>query len=169
MHVTRVTIYSRVLPMAVGTKRRRPPAKGLLPGERLRRDKLAGSELHSQWGWVSWISDPSMITSEHLFTACGFNNTSEKPICKNKYSDGREPKEGNVGSTQDPKPTARGDEEDIIIVSSDDEEPYVCTKGRCKENPQCLNHLGQAKLENQGEFSHVTIILNLTSGGQMVR
>jgi ubiquitin carboxyl-terminal hydrolase 48 len=142
--------------MVLGARRRRPPAKGLLPGERLRRDKLAGAELYSQWGWVSRISDPSLITSDHLFSACGFNDKSGKPLCRNKYSDSdaRKPEEGRVDAAQDTgsNTVAGGDDAEVIIVTSDDEELPLCNKKRCKENPQCLNYLGQVKLENQGRL-----------------
>lgn len=141
--------------MVLGARRKRPPSKGLLPGERLRRDRLAGAELYSQWGWVSRISDPSLITSEHLFAACGFNDKSSKPICRNKYSgsDTREP-EDEADPPQDVGPdlTARGDDDDVIVITSDDEQQPVCNKKLCKENPQCLNYLGQVNLENQGRL-----------------
>lgn len=147
----------QILLMAIGAKRKRAPAKGLPPGERLRRDKIAGAELYSQWSWVSRISDPSLITSEHLFAAYGFNNKSGKPICKNKYlgPDVLECKERFMDVAQEAEANALAweIEDDVIIVSSDDEEKSLCDKKRCKDNSQCLNYLGQVKLEDQGLFS----------------
>ena len=60
-----------------------------------------------------------------------------------------EHKKRKIDVPPDPEPTlAEGkDAEDIIVVSSGDEDPGNCTKKRCKENPQCLNYLGQIKLE----------------------
>ncbi|KAF8480713.1 cysteine proteinase [Gautieria morchelliformis] len=152
--------------MVVGATRKRPPGKGLPTGERLRRDKLAGAELYSQWGWVSRISDPSLITDEHLFAACGFQENSGKPICKNKYigSDVLDDKECRVDVVQSGiKPVAREDEDDVIIISSD-EEQSICNKKRCKENPHCLNYLGQDKLESQD--AALATFLNLSSLGK---
>ena len=159
--------------MAIGAKRKRHTAKGLPPGERLRRDKITGIEPYPQWGWVSRITDPSLITPEHLFAAYGFNNNSGKPICKNKYSGSevREWEERKVDVTQETgsKAVAGEDEGDVIIISSDDEEQYICDKKRCKENPQCLNYLGQVKLENQGLFgSDITICVTLLYNDQML-
>ncbi|KAF8521530.1 hypothetical protein JB92DRAFT_3141227 [Gautieria morchelliformis] len=152
--------------MVVGATRKRPPGKGLPTGERLRRDKLAGAEHYSQWGWVSRISDPSLITDEHLFAACGFQENSGKPICKNKYigSDVLDDKECRVDVVQSGiKPVAGEDEDDIIIISSD-EEQSICNRKRCKEHPHCLNYLGQDKLESQD--AALATFLNLRQAPQ---
>ena len=154
-HAFTVTLPSEhIILMAIGAKRNRTPANGLPPGERLRRDKISGVELYSQWRWVSRISDPSLITTENLFAAYGFSDNFGKPICKNRYSrsDAQDCKERkvDVAHEAESKAVAGEDEDDVIIISSGDEEIFVCDKKRCKENPHCLNYLGQVKLENQG-------------------
>ncbi|KAF8587403.1 cysteine proteinase [Ramaria rubella] len=139
--------------MAIGAKRKRPFSKGLPPGERLKRDKLDGAEVYSQWGWVSRVTDASHITLEHRLAAYGFTDKVGKPICKNKYTESseRERKRQKVAVVREVESRAVPGEndDDIIIISSDDEELFFCDKKYCKENPQCVNYLGQVKLENQ--------------------
>lgn len=146
--------------MVVGTKRRRPVAKGLAPGERLKHDKLAGYEgEYSQWGWINNLSDPSLISMEHMLTAYGFLDKLRKPLCKNKYTKQKDTagtdKKPAKEATQHPR-VADGPqhEEDIIIISSGDEAKAACDKKRCRDNIHCLNYLGQVRLENEG-VSHL--------------
>ena len=143
--------------MPVGTKRKRHVPSGLHAGERLKRDQLAGADIFTQWGWIPKISDPSQIIPEHRLAACGFHDKIGKPICKNKYSMLDEPEHKKRKTDVAPKTTLKlpegEDAGDIIVVSSDDEEPEYCTKKRCKENPQCVNYVGQIKLENGVLFS----------------
>ncbi|GJJ12668.1 hypothetical protein Clacol_006912 [Clathrus columnatus] len=140
--------------MVVGMKRRKPVQKGLAPGERLKRDKLSGAENeYSQWGWINRTLDSSSISMEHMLTVYGFLDKLRKPICKNKYLKSKEvintAQMPVKPSTKDPRVTDKlKNEEDIIILSSDDE-TQTCDKKACKDNPHCLNYLGQARLENE--------------------
>ncbi|KAF8511943.1 cysteine proteinase [Hysterangium stoloniferum] len=138
--------------MTSNGKRKRPPAKGLAAGERLKRDNLAGAEHeYSQWGWVSRITEPSQITLEHKFAACGFTDKINRPLCKNIYSEPEEPQPKRLKIEVAPKELdlATGEDvDDIIVISSDEDEHPVCTNKKCKGNPQCVNFLGQARLES---------------------
>ena len=42
-----------------------------------------------------------------------------------------------------------GDEDDGVVVISDDEGP-TCDKKTCRSNPNCLNYLGQEQWEDEG-------------------
>lgn len=84
----------------------------------------------------------SDISSEHCLMACGLSAKNVYPFCANKFA-----------TSQAPKPSANVKEEvildDDIIIIQDDEE-VKCTKKGCKENPNCLNYLGQDKWEDEG-------------------
>lgn len=131
-------------------KRRPSPApKGLAAGEQLKRTKLAGNN-SSAWGWVDIeVSDPSQITLEHRLMTCGLSRRNRNPFCGNKYVS--KPEQSQPTVTLEPTAeTANGESENDIIVVSDDEPP-TCAKKACKNNPNCLNYLGQDKWEDQGK------------------
>lgn len=130
--------------MPVKRTRRSPPPSDQTTNERLKRAKLAGNDF-SNWGWVgNEVTDASQITQEHKLVACGLSKYSPYPLCpnKNKYvkPDGTIPKKEKV---------AAGELEDDIIVISDDESAY-CNAKSCRNNPNCLNHIGQDKWEAEG-------------------
>ncbi|KAF8843558.1 cysteine proteinase [Paxillus ammoniavirescens] len=130
-------------------KRRVSPApKGLAAGEQLKRAKLAGRE-SSAWGWVGTeVSDPSQITLVHRLMTCGLSGRNGNPFCGNKYVS-KPDKHKPAPSTEEPEPAvAKGELENDIIVVSDDEPP-PCNKKVCKNNPNCLNYLGQEKWEDE--------------------
>ncbi|KAJ7724461.1 hypothetical protein DFH07DRAFT_854832 [Mycena maculata] len=134
--------------MAPKRKRDASP-KGLAPGEPLKRTAQAIAS--SSWGWVgSEATDTDSISQEHLETTCGLSKWSTHPFCRNKFAKLPPRKEKEL-----PKPRAHinGEiEEDIIVISSDDdEEDPSCTKKSCKNNPNCLNYLGQKKWEDEDE------------------
>ncbi|THU87228.1 cysteine proteinase [Dendrothele bispora CBS 962.96] len=118
-----------------------PSSQGLATGERLDRDALVGNAT-SPWGWVGKeASKASEITHEHLLTTCGLSIRNPHSLCRNKFTEtSRDPS---------PDPLALRDTDGGVIVISDDDEP-VCSKKSCKNNPFCLNYLGQGKWE--GEF-----------------
>jgi hypothetical protein len=129
-------------------KRRRrgtPPERGLDPGERLDRLKLPGKK-DSPWGWIgSEAFDVSDITREHLLAACGFTDEIY-PFCANKFN----PPENKESATGDNEAVTKGESEDDVIVVSDDDERPPCSKKQCKNNPNCLNYLGQSIWEDTG-------------------
>ena len=123
-----------------------PPPTGLAAGEHLKRAKLAGGE-SSTWGWVDTeVSDPSQIALDHRLMTCGLSKRSKNPLCANKYAP--KPTKSAVPAAADS--VANGELESDIIVVSDDEQP-PCNKKVCKNNPNCLNYLGQEQWEAEGE------------------
>ncbi|KAJ7709699.1 hypothetical protein B0H17DRAFT_999051 [Mycena rosella] len=121
-----------------------PSSKGLAAGEPLKR--TAHAVTSSSWGWVaSEATNPSAITSEHLSATCGLSSRNTHPFCRNKYASQPAPKKQTI-----PRAHVSGEiEDDIIIISSDEEEDVKCTKKLCKNNPNCLNYLGQKKWEDE--------------------
>ncbi|TFK42426.1 hypothetical protein BDQ12DRAFT_644097 [Crucibulum laeve] len=131
--------------MAPKRKRRASPAaKGLAPGEQLKRSALLSDP---SWSWVGIeASDTSEITADHLLTTCGFSNRNLHPFCPNKYA----PKEENVCKEEKSSVVSKGELEDDVIIISDGE-GLQCTKKTCKGNPNCLNYLGQDKWEDEDD------------------
>ncbi|KAJ7510074.1 cysteine proteinase [Mycena galericulata] len=123
--------------MAPKRKRDASP-KGLTAGEPLKRTPNAVAS--SAWDWVgSEATDISSITGEHLSTTC---IPSTHRFCRNKYAKRKEKKKARAH--------IHGEiEEYIIVISSDEEEDPNCTKKQCKNNPNCLNYLGQRKWEDE--------------------
>ena len=134
--------------MAFKRKRRTSPASnGLSAGEQLKRSTLAGNDSPT-WGWVGTeVLDSSQITTEHRMMSCGFSSRNKIPFCPNKYASVekqiKSPREALDSSTSAP--------DDIIVIS--DDEPPLCNKKLCRNNPNCLNYLGQDKWEDEGERS----------------
>ncbi|CAE6490373.1 unnamed protein product [Rhizoctonia solani] len=116
-----------------GKQLRRPVPKGLTRGERLSRTAFATAATFSEWGWVGVeVNAAEDIGPQHRATACGFR----KRICKNKHA-----------PRANPPPTEPGAEDDVVVISSDDEPE--CSAKNCKANPNCCNHLGQRNWENE--------------------
>lgn len=122
-----------------------PAPKGLVAGEQLKRGKLPGND---PWGWVGTeVTHTSRITLEHRLMTCGLSRRSGNPFCTNKYAHKPEKQ-----SSPTPKhDVADGELQDDVIVISDDEPP-PCSKKLCKNNPNCLNYLGQETWEDEGVF-----------------
>ncbi|KAF8557305.1 cysteine proteinase [Imleria badia] len=132
------------------TKRKRrtsPPSKGLAAGEQLKRAKLAAGD-SSTWAWVDTeVSDPSQITLEHRLMTCGLSKRNKNPFCANKHAP--KPAPPSPASAHETQATiANGELETDVIVVSDDEPP-PCNKKECKNNPNCLNYLGQLQWEDE--------------------
>ncbi|KAG6851255.1 hypothetical protein H0H93_011691 [Arthromyces matolae] len=133
--------------MSLKRKRRAPPLKGLAPGERLKRSTLSGNG-SSYWAWVGVeVDSVSNITPEHRSISCGLSKRNNFPFCSNKYSQTgiqtvEKPIEASFG-------TLNGEvsDDEIIIISDDEEHP--CDPKVCKNNPNCLNYLGQDKWEDE--------------------
>ncbi|KAF5330471.1 hypothetical protein D9619_005916 [Psilocybe cf. subviscida] len=121
------------------------PTKGLLPGEQLKRNALSGS---SSWAWVGTeVYDVKHITPRHRLLACHLD--SQSPCHTNKYAPQQEPKHERTPECTKLAPlNANGELEDDIIIISDDELP-TCSKKDCKNNPLCLNYLGQDIWEDE--------------------
>jgi hypothetical protein len=131
-------------------RRTSPPPKGLAAGERLNRDKLAGND-YSAWGWVGTeVTDASQITKEHCLRVYGFSGKALRPPCPNKYTHRESQEEAKPSGSKKPEQAVGELPEDVIVISDDEEEAIKCTKKVCKDSPNCLNHLGQEKWENEG-------------------
>ena len=132
----------------MASKRKRHPSptpKGLAAGEQLKRNTLTGND-SSAWGWVGTeVLDASQISKEHCMITCGLSKRSRHPFCPNKYAS----VEKKRASPRQER-TANGELDDDVIVISDDEPPS-CSKKLCKNNPNCLNYLGQEKWEDVGK------------------
>lgn len=131
--------------MPAKRKHRSSPApKGLAAGEPLKRGKLPGSD---PWGWVGTeVTHPSQITLEHRLMSCGLSRRSNNPFCANKYAHKSE-KQNSPTPKREPADGEPGN--DIIVVS--DDTPPPCSKKLCKNNPNCLNYLGQETWKDEGE------------------
>ncbi|KAF9526995.1 cysteine proteinase [Crepidotus variabilis] len=135
-------------------KRKRNATKGFATGDKLNLDSIpaVNTTRATPWGWVgSEASEASEITEEHRISACNLSSRNKNKLCPNKYGEVVE-----VPRDTSPKPStstsnAHGELEDDIIVISDDEDAPKCSKKQCKNNPYCLNHLGQLKWEDEDD------------------
>lgn len=139
--------------MAFKRKRRTSPApKGLSAGEQLKRSTLAGTPT---WGWVGIeVLDSSQITTEHRMMSCGLSSRNKNPFCSNKYASVEKRSkslcEGLDAPMSSTVPNSEPDD-DVIVIS--DDEPPPCSKKLCRNNPNCLNYLGQDEWEDEGEWA----------------
>uniref|UniRef100_A0A0W0FLB1 ubiquitinyl hydrolase 1 n=1 Tax=Moniliophthora roreri TaxID=221103 RepID=A0A0W0FLB1_MONRR len=145
--------------MAQKRKRRASsPSTGLPTGEVLKRDRLAGSA--TSWGWVGTeVRDPSEITQEHILAVYGLSSRTRRRRCPNKYAQ----EEKCSSSVESAQKAVNGELDEDVIVISDDEE-LNCNKKDCKQNPFCLNYLGQEKWEDEGQDNPLDVPLSLTRG-----
>ncbi|KAI0748066.1 cysteine proteinase [Daedaleopsis nitida] len=129
------------------TRRGSPGPPGLSAGERLKRAKLTGNAAYSAWGWVGTdVTDVSTVRDEHRLATCGFSEHSGNQICRNKHTERRRPPLNEANGQASP-PVQPGVSAEDVIVISDDEGP-TCSVKACKQNPYCLNYLGQEKWED---------------------
>ena len=111
-------------------KRRRQPS----PAEKTKRSAPSDSKT-SPWGWVGTeVKDVSALTTEHILATCGFSSRNSHSLCLNRFNNG---------------PANDKLDNDIIVIT--DEETSQCSRKVCKNNPNCLNYLGQEKWEDNGE------------------
>lgn len=125
--------------MSTRPQLRRPLPKGLAQGESLARAPLLSTTTFSEWGWVGTeVLSAADIGPQHRAAACGFR----KHACKNRHAP--------VKPQSSPLPDAdsQAAEDDIVVISSDDEPE--CSPKVCKTNPNCCNYVGQQKWENEG-------------------
>ncbi|OJT06086.1 Ubiquitin carboxyl-terminal hydrolase 48 [Trametes pubescens] len=128
-------------------RRSSPGPSGLSAGERLKRAKLTGNAAYSAWGWVGTeVADASGITGDHQLATCGFSGSSTHTLCRNKYAEKRQTPSGDIPSGSS-GPADLDEAADDVIVISDDEGP-TCSVKACKNNPFCVNYLGQDKWED---------------------
>ena len=135
------------------------PPKGLLPGERLKRPVIHGASASTAlWGWVGTeVTDAERITLEHRLAACNLSQRNKNTICANKYSS--LPETTRIPTPSKPAAVDGEIEEDIIVISDDDEAPSFCSKKTCRTNPNCLNNVGQEAWEDGAYNSSLWHIL----------
>ena len=123
-------------------KRRRQPS----PAEKTKRSAPSGSRT-SPWGWVGTeVKTVSALTAEHVLATCGFSARNSHSLCPNRFTQ---------GSAHDKL------DNDIIVIT--DEETSQCSRKVCKNNPNCLNYLGQEKWEDDGASGYrISLIPSLT-------
>ena len=118
--------------------------KGLAVGEKLNRNKLQ-STTDTAWAWVGHeVRKITEITHTHCLAACGFAADSVHPARRNN-----KPLKNSDHNKPPSKLNGDGDEDDGVVVISDDEGP-TCDKKTCRSNPNCLNYLGQEQWEDEG-------------------
>lgn len=136
-------LFATHLGHRMGFKRKRQGSpRGLPAGQRLRRDIKAADDW-SAWGWVGTeITDASNLTSKHILTCCGLSGAHAGQFCGNKYT-------RNTPQTGEPGALAEDSDDDIIVVSDDNDPDCFRKNKNCKRNPFCLNNLGQEKWERE--------------------
>lgn len=135
-------------------RRKRSPAtnKGLQPGQSLKRFLVPALRSQSSlWAWVgSDVSKEEDITTEHCLMACGLSSRNHFPMCVSKC------RASGLRQTSAAQKEHEPDRDDVIIIS--DDERVTCTKKDCKDNPNCLNYLGQDKWEDEGQCAASTVL-----------
>ncbi|PFH54210.1 hypothetical protein AMATHDRAFT_135316 [Amanita thiersii Skay4041] len=111
------------------------PSNVDISDEKVKRNNTADSQT-SPWSWAGTeVQDLSLLTTEHLLLTCGFSARSPFSFCPNHFSS-PPVSDDSIGG-------------DIIIITDDD--TALCSKKICKNNPNCLNYLGQEKWENDAK------------------
>lgn len=140
-----LTRYNSISAMPPLRRKRSPTLnKGLQPGESLNRYLVPNNRSQSSlWAWVgSEVSREADITTEHCLMACGLSSRNNFPFCMSKHSALKPRQKSAAHREHEP------DRDDVIIIS--DDEGNNCTKKDCKDNPNCLNYLGQDKWADEG-------------------
>lgn len=141
-----------VLSIYMPEKRKRrvaSPSRSLPAGEKLDRTRLR-QDADVRWSWVGTkVKRDEDITEAHCLLAAGLGPTPVKP-CPNKYVSKPKSTSPTRSASHASSSQTIADEDSAVIVISDDEAEACCNKKRCKDNPYCLNYLGQDKWENEG-------------------
>lgn len=86
--------------------------------------------------------------------SCGLSSRNKQPFCSNKYASIEKKRKSPREDSDIPmSPTVSNYELDNDVIVISDDEPPPCSKKLCKNNPNCLNYLGQDKWEDEGEWS----------------
>ena len=116
-------------------KRKREDALEDRPGPSTKRSKTdIISWTNPRYPWLASIKSASEVELEHVLALCGLGPLARTPLCPNKFEEGA----GSKGDV-------------IEVFDSEDETTHSCSKVKCKNNPYCLNYLGQEKWENEGQ------------------
>ncbi|KAG8960305.1 hypothetical protein FRC03_006787 [Tulasnella sp. 419] len=98
-----------------------------------------------RWHWLDdTITTDAPIPLNHLLDTYAFTPGRWKNICPNKFV------EKSPSKKTKSKAEAK-DKDGYILISSEseDEQSSVCRIRDCRNNPQCLNYLGQTKWEDE--------------------
>ncbi|KAL5489782.1 hypothetical protein ACEPAI_4614 [Sanghuangporus weigelae] len=129
--------------------------KGLSAGEKLNRNRLL-AECDLRWNWIGTeAKHVSEITRDHCLRAAGLVVPGSKRPCPNKFT---KPKRRQSFPHQTVLKSE--DSEDVIVISDEDED-VSCEKKRCRDNPYCLNYLGQEKWEDEDKAQETYLKLHL--------
>jgi hypothetical protein len=114
-----------------------------------------------RYPWLALIQSASEVGIEHVLALCGLGPLAKTPLCPNKFQ------QQQRQQLQQRVECAVGDSRVVVEASSssgdgdrdgDSEDNEItitthsnCSKVSCKNNPYCLNYLGQERWENQGQ------------------
>ena len=116
-----------------------------------------------RYPWLASIQSASDVKIEHILALCGLGPLSKTPLCPNKFQNTRD----DVVELSDGDGDGDGDgDEDETITTTHNNNNDSCSKVKCRNNPYCLNYLGQERWENQGQFS---VLSFLSDGGRGTR
>ncbi|KZT53991.1 cysteine proteinase [Calocera cornea HHB12733] len=140
-------------------KRRGGPPQPRPLSPTLARKRKRGSEDEpsppSRWSWVKLdVKAADQINPKHMAWSCGFAEESGYTACVNKWSkeakskeDKRKGKEVDTLPVEQVPKTEETQKSDVIDLTA----PAPCDKKKCRDNPNCLNHLGQEAWEDEEE------------------
>ena len=116
-------------------KRRREDALEDRPGPSTKRLKTDITNWTTpRYPWLASIQSASEVRIEHVLALCGLGLLAKTPLCPNKFQKTAD-SEGSV----------------VDVSDGEDETAHNCSKVKCKNNPYCLNYLGQERWENEGQ------------------
>ena len=116
-------------------KRRREDALEDRPGPATKRLKTDITNWTTpRYPWLASIQNASEVGIEHVLALCGLGPLAKTPLCPNKFQK-RADSEGSV----------------VEVSDGEDETTHNCSKVKCRNNPYCLNYLGQERWENEGQ------------------
>jgi len=104
-----------------------------------------------RYPWLASIESASEVGIEHVLALCSLGPLAKTRLCPNKFKE----RANSANSTTTGDGDGDGDGDVINVSDSDEDEAttysHCCSKVKCKNNPYCLNYLGQEKWENQGQ------------------
>jgi len=139
-----------------------------------------------RYPWLTLIQSESDVGIEHVLALCGLGPLARTSLCPNKFQhhQPQQPQPQRAWAGADSK----GDGDDVLEASSsgdnddnddanDDDEgdhqdettitiTHNCSKVNCKNNPYCLNYLGQERWENEGQSQSLFSVSVQTASGR---
>ena len=118
-----------------------------------------------RYPWLASIQSASEVNIEHILALCGLGPLSKIPLCPNKFqkrvrarADADSTGDDDVVELSDGDGDGDGDEDEdeTITTTHNNNNNDSCSKVKCRNNPYCLNYLGQERWENQGQSVSVS-------------